>query len=384
MAYDVEAIRKKLKQSQSGKFTDPDEFKPAKAKDDNKEIKYRFFVLPPLMNGDILKSGEVEKDMDQFFIAHANHWVNDRPHPCPRVWNGEECPICQFGFDLLKENKSDQDVRSKIIRTWMPTTYYATNIYFTNWKGNPEELRGKVKWYNAPKTCFDKWTAALLREDAGDPEEPEAHGVFFDENNGFLFQLEVSRQGRQNSYKTSKFLANGGEGQPMVKDSEGAANKKALSALLKLRHNLWSKLETPDPVKVKKLFSVMVDGDDEDESGGFDEDETATKDDAEKKAKAEAKAEAKAKAAKKKAEEKKKAETEAEEDDDVDVVDQLEKAAADDEGDSLADETPLEEEPEAEEAGKTDAEKLAEESGDDDEGESDEIASLLEQLEDED
>ena len=29
MGYDVEAIRRKLKQSQAGKYTDPDEFKPA-------------------------------------------------------------------------------------------------------------------------------------------------------------------------------------------------------------------------------------------------------------------------------------------------------------------------------------------------------------------
>ena len=73
--YDVNAIRQKLKQSMSGKFTDPDEFKPDKAKSTTEAIKYRFFVLPPLFKGDVLKSGTVARSMDQFFISHANHWI---------------------------------------------------------------------------------------------------------------------------------------------------------------------------------------------------------------------------------------------------------------------------------------------------------------------
>lgn len=265
MPYDVEAIRKKLKQQMSGKFIDPDEFRPPKAESSTEPMKYRFFILPPLMNGDLVKGGQVTQDMDHFFLPHANHWINDRPHPCPRVWSGEEhgdCAVCQVGFDMLKEEK-DENARKEIIKQWMPNTYYMVNIFFVNSPMNPEDLRGQVKFFNAPKTLFDTWTATLMREGSGDPEDPVAHGVFFDETAAFMFQLEVVKFGRNNSYKTSKFVANGGNPQPMLKDLS------KLPALLKMRHNLLEKVERPSVEAMKKLARVIVDGDD----GGFDEDE---------------------------------------------------------------------------------------------------------------
>lgn len=271
MAYDIAAIRNKLRKQMSGKYSDPDEFRPPKAENTTDPLKFRFYILPPLLEGDKLKSGTVTKSMDHFFIAHANHWINDKPHPCPRVWDESECPICKFGFDLLRDEK-DEDRRKSIVKQWMPNTYYMVNIYFTNSKHNPEDLRGKVRFYNAPKTCFDLWTSTLYKDGPGDPEEPEAYGVFFDENAAFVFQLEVLKQGRNNSYRTSHFLANDGNAAPMVRDKDGSANKKGIEALLKLRINLWEKLEQPDPEKIEKLARVMIDGDDLD-SSGFDHDE---------------------------------------------------------------------------------------------------------------
>ena len=164
--YDVNEIRKKLKQSQAGKFTDPDQFKPDKGKSKTEPIKYRFFVLPPILKGDALKSGDVKKSMEQFFVQHANHWINDRPYACPRVWEGDDtCKVCDFGFDLLREEENkEEERRRKIVKQWMPTTYNAVNIFFTNWKGNPEELRNKVKWYNSPQTCFAHWSAAMMKQ----------------------------------------------------------------------------------------------------------------------------------------------------------------------------------------------------------------------------
>jgi len=266
MPYDVEAIRKKLKQQMSGKFVDPDEFRPPKAESTSEPVKYRFFILPPLMTGDVVKGSTVTHDMDHFFLPHANHWVNDRPHPCPRVWSGEEhgdCAVCQVGFDMLKEEK-DENARKEIIKQWMPNTYYMVNIYFVNSPMNPEDLRGQVKFFNAPKTLFDTWTATLMREGSGDPEDPVAHGVFFDESAAFMFQLEVLKFGRNNSYKTSKFVANGGNPQPMLKDLS------KLPSLLKMRHNLFEKVERPNVEAMRKLARLIVDGDD----GGFDEDDT--------------------------------------------------------------------------------------------------------------
>lgn len=276
MPYDVEAIRKKIKQSMAGKFSDPDEFRPEKAKSATEPVKYRFFVLPPLVEGDVLKSGKVARGMDsQFFVAHGNHWVNDKPYPCPRLAQTDRCPICDFGFDLLKDEsvKNNDAKRQAILKQWMPTQYFMMNIFFANFKENPEDLRSRVMFYNAPKTVIDVCTACLMRDDAGDPESPEAFGVFYDENAAFPFELQVLKQGRNNSYKTSKFLATP---RSIVRNNDGSMNPAGIAAALAARHNLHQKIEMPDMAKIQRVFEVMQNGDDSgfDGKAGFDADET--------------------------------------------------------------------------------------------------------------
>jgi len=278
MPYDIDAIRKNIKKAVSGKFTDPDEFKPEKAKEGT-EIKYRFFVLPPIKQGDVLKSGTATRSMDNFFLTHGNHWINDRPHACPRIWDGSDCEICQYGFDLYKEckeKKLGEERKKEIGKQWMPNTNYMVNIFFTQWKGNPEDLRGKVKFYNAPKTCLDKWMATLMKDDKGDAEDPEAYGVFFDENSAFCFELVVTKDGRTNGYKTSGFIKNNGTPVPMIMNEDRTPNKKKIEQLLQLRIDLFTKVETPDPGKIARLANTMISGDDDDAEvgGGFDADET--------------------------------------------------------------------------------------------------------------
>jgi hypothetical protein len=261
MAYDLDAIRRKLKQSMTGKFNDPDEFKPEKAKSSNDPLRYRFFVMPPVFVGDTTKQGEVKKGMDQFYVQHGNHWVNERPNACPRAYDNSDCPICSFGFDLLKTTK-DLERRTAILRQWMPATYYMVNIYFPNIKTNPEDLRGRVMFYNAPKSCCDMWVNAILRDGSGDADDPQAHGAFFDENAGFMYELQVLKNGRQNGYKTSKFVVGDGNPVPFLKNDDGKPDKAGLLKLLEQRHDLWLKIEKPDEDKIKKIASVMIDGDD--------------------------------------------------------------------------------------------------------------------------
>lgn len=266
--YKIDDIRKKLSSALKGKSMDPDEFRAKKVENNNEVIKYRFFVLPPFKAGDKLKGGPASQNMEQFFIHHGVHWIQNRPHPCPRLHHGEECPICSFGFELLKETK-DEDRRKAIMSDWMPSSSYLVNIHFPAWvKSNPEELRGRTMFYNAPKTCFDLWTACIMR-DSSSEEDPEAFGVFFDETAGFLFELNVARKGKNNSYAASKFIANNGVAQPMVRDDN-------FKALLESRHNLFDKFQKPDMLAIKRLADSLINGDSAsvEESAGFDVDET--------------------------------------------------------------------------------------------------------------
>ena len=278
MAYDINKIRQNIAEA-TGKRSDPDEFRPDKAKP-GAELKYRFFILPPLQEGDQLKSGVVQKSMDNFFISNGQHWVNDKPHACPRLWDGSKCAICDVGFLLLKEckNKNFGDERRKQISSqWMPATYFMVNIFFTNSKTNPEDLRGKTRFYNASKTCLDKWQATLYKDDKGDDEDPQAYGVFFDESAGFCFELVATKNGNFNDYKTSGFLKNNGTPVPMIQNEDKTPNKKAIEALLRSRIDLWSKVQVPDTSKIERLAATMMSGDDDDgisTGGGFDSDET--------------------------------------------------------------------------------------------------------------
>lgn len=280
MPYDIDAIRKKVKEKQAGRQADPDEFRPEKGKSANEPVYYRFFILPPFDMGELIKGGKAKHGMDnQFYVTHANHWFGEKPYPCPRVYGdgSGKCKVCDYGFALLKDEKvkANDEVRRKTVSTWMPNQQYMMNIYFPADKKNPEDLHNRVMFYNAPKTVLDICTTALMRDDPGDPESPEAFGIFFDESNGFLFELQVLKSGKQNSYKTSKFLATP---RPMIRNQDGSANEKALTKLLESRHDLFAKIEVPNQEKIDKIFQVMTNGDDSaDDKGGFDDDETATK-----------------------------------------------------------------------------------------------------------
>lgn len=280
MPYDVEAIRKKIKQSMSGSRRDPDEFRPEKGKP-NETISYKFFILPPVGLGETVAGGKAKakRGMDQFFVHHGNHWVSDKPNPCPRCWDNQKCPICNFGFDLLKNEqiKADDARKQKVREQWMPTEAHMMNIYFPNDKANPEDLRGRVMFYNAPRTIIDICTTCLMREDAGDPENPQAWGVFFDESAAYPLLLEVTKSGRNNSYKTSKFLPNP---RPLAMKADRTADTAAIQKILDSRHDLFTKIEVPDMAKIERLFQVMSNGDDsgdDKKAGGFDADETGAK-----------------------------------------------------------------------------------------------------------
>lgn len=276
MPYDVAALRKQMQQ-QLGKGADPDEFKPKKAESTTDPVLYRFFILPPFSAGDTLKGGAATKSMPNFYIAHGSHWLSNKVYPCPRVWDSTKCEICNIGFDLLREEKNDIK-RKEILSQWMPSTYYAVNIYFPAVDVNPEELRGKVKFFNAPKTCFDQWQAALMRENHGRDDDPKAFGVFFDESAAYLFQLEVVKHGKNNSYKSSKFVVQpGGKPVPMVRKADGSVHEEGLAVLLAARHNLWNKVREPNAVECAKIAKILLDGDDSADSSaghtGFDQDE---------------------------------------------------------------------------------------------------------------
>jgi hypothetical protein len=264
MPFNINRIRDQIRNKLGNRPLDPFEFRPPKAKKDE-IIKIRMYILPPLNEGDTCNGGTASRGMDDLFcIKHGNHWVNKRAYPCPRTNHDWPCEMCDTGFEQLRaipKNDQNQDARQAVVRNWLSQQVYLVNIYFPNISSNPESLRGKVMFFNAPKTCFDQWTAAINRDAGGDTADPEAYGVFYDPEAAFMYQLEIQLSGNNNSYKTSRFLASMGA-HPIARKKDQSIDEKRIQDILDQRHDLWTKIEVAKPEVIHKLVNQIMNGDD--------------------------------------------------------------------------------------------------------------------------
>ena len=138
---------------------DPLEFRPPRVKPGEEKI-YYFRILPMLQKGETCIGGvsQFESKEAAWYYRNGQHILGKEWLSCPRTFNDEECPICQFGFDLMRDN-TDKAYRSKVAKQYLSQQRWCVNIYLLNTNSNPEELRGQVMRYNLPKTVFDKMEA---------------------------------------------------------------------------------------------------------------------------------------------------------------------------------------------------------------------------------
>lgn len=267
-----EELRKRMMKKQAertSRMKDPDEFRVPKVAGGEKLV-YYFRVLPELEKGDKCVGGTCDVASELWFYANGAHWLNKQKHECPRMHDGNECEMCKLGWDLLEDEK-DEDVRKKVIRQYMPRSGYAMNIYFLNIKNNPENLRGKVMWYNAPITVWKPMDACIANEDAGSEVDPHATGIFYHPyEGGYTFKLTATKKGDWNNYESEcGFLAKSFG--PLVSDENGKPNNEAIQAILDKRHVLQNKFPARNADKiaeiVKKIESPVGEGEAEGEEG---------------------------------------------------------------------------------------------------------------------
>jgi len=279
----LDRIRKKLADKKGGNQRDPNEWYPPKIDKEGDTKKFKLVVLPPLEEGDVCATGNASRGMDEiFYVPVGYHWYKKRPHPCPRIFDGEDCPMCEFGFELFSET-DDKEQRSYIGKTYLPNTRYAVNVWFPPYESTPEELRGQVKWVQLPKTIAEIMEKTIAKDDdGGDPDDPEAFGVFyltgleeFDDGTpnpgGYTFQLVAVKESGFNNYKTSKFLPNSLG--PLVKDGQGGTNAVKIQKILDARHDLHAKFDERNPAKLKEIVNEILAEDDGDATSEFDGDE---------------------------------------------------------------------------------------------------------------
>jgi hypothetical protein len=274
--YDVARFRQAVSK-RVGKGRDPMEFRPPKAEPDQK-LKFWFHILGPFQEGDTLDGGRkaVRGMGDEFYVTDGAHYLERKRYGCPRVILDEPCKLCQLGFDMLSET-DDADERTKILQELIANCYYKVNIWFpNNLKNNPtpEQLQGKVLWFNAPRTVFDLWWEALQRDDdGGDPEQPEPFGCFFDEFSSYLFELAISKRGRGNNYEQSRFRVRPYP-RPLVVTPEGKPHLQRIAQILAGRHDLFAKRADVDAEAIERLTADQIEGKGKEQDGGFDYDES--------------------------------------------------------------------------------------------------------------
>lgn len=250
----LEEVRKRMAEKKGSRTRDPMQFIPPQVKP-NEELKYKFYVLPGMEQGDTCVGGSASKSMDLWYITAGTHWINQRLYECPRVHDNEHCAFCQLGFDLLKDAE-DENVRKNIIKTYLARSAYVVNIYFPPFDSNPPDLRGKVMWYAMPKSVFDIMESTIMRDSAGDVIDPQAYGLFYDPVDAYVFQLEVHRQGNFNEYKQSRFLPN--TKGPIVRNKDGSANVDEIRRILNMRHDLYTKFAPRDANTLMKLAKQVM------------------------------------------------------------------------------------------------------------------------------
>jgi len=182
-------VRKKMAERSSRSRRDPSEFRPPQIQS-KKTAEFYFRILPELNKGDKCIGGECKADADLWYYENGSHWYNKQRTECPRCHDQDPCGLCQFGFDLL-EDEGDREVRSRISKNYLATAKYAVNVYFLNTTKNPEEYRGKVLWFNAPRTVWNIWDEVINSDDPGDEEDPKACGIFYHPLEGYTFKLIV-------------------------------------------------------------------------------------------------------------------------------------------------------------------------------------------------
>lgn len=246
----LDRMRKKQSEQQQG-GRDSTEFRPPKVEKEQ-EVKFKAVILPPLDEGDPCEGGAASQSMeDLWYFPNGQHYINKKRYECPRVHiEKQACPMCDFGFDLMSET-TDKDLKSSIAREWLSRENHAVNIYFLNVDSNPQEVRGKVFWWNLPQAIFSKCCTALSAKSAGDdPDEPKAFGVFFDPYAAYMLLIKITHKNDNNNYESSVLV--GGKTIQIDKTEEGVV------AILAKRHDLFTKFPARDLNVIQKLLDEKL------------------------------------------------------------------------------------------------------------------------------
>jgi hypothetical protein len=247
---------RKKREERNAKRRDPDEFRAPKVQGDE-TLHFYFRILPELQVGDKCATGECDVPSDLWYYENGSHWLNDTKEKleCPRLHDSEECPLCSLGFDLLDKEK-DEDMRKDIAKKFLGRGGFAVNVYFLDTKSNPEDLRGKVKWFNLPLTVFKILDECITNDDAGDEVDPQPCGIFYHPyEGGYTFKLEARKKGDWNTYERSKLLVK--TFGPLIDDGKGNPDEEAIEKVLAQRHILQNKFPARNAEKLAKVVAKI-------------------------------------------------------------------------------------------------------------------------------
>ena len=247
---DIQRIRQKMMERKSGAARDAHEYRFPKAPA-GEVISVYGRILPP-----------TEAMGDLWFYVNGHHYIDNKHYECPRIHDRTDCPLCQFGFELMEG--MDKQQKSTIAKQYLARTYYAVNVYFPNVAAVPEDLRGKVMWCNIPSTLYAKCENCIMADNEGDPSDPQPFGLFYSVSSGYVMKVIIKEKGGYNNYEESKFLVN--TKGPLTK------NEAQIAEILAKRHDLPTKFAARDLEALQAVVDRLAKkGGGGEPDAGFDE-----------------------------------------------------------------------------------------------------------------
>lgn len=211
-----------------------------------------------------LKDGESKivrvlpaKDPEDFFFKEVGqHYLNGQYYTCPKITDGEPCPICEMAEELRESSEKEDQ---KLAKEFSASRKWVIILV------DRSDAKPTIRPYRAPKSIIDVLTRDFLDEDYEDILDPF-------EGRDYKFEREGS--GKSSEYDASP--------RPKTSPLLPKADEDEVKEFLDNAPDLDSFVDVPDYDDLQKALEGEEDPDDKDDtkpSKDDDDDDTGGDDD---------------------------------------------------------------------------------------------------------
>jgi hypothetical protein len=170
---------------------------------------------------------------------------------CPRLSNGEKCPVCDYGYEKIDDITQRWKTYTDKQKQMFPKTKYYSNILVIDDTNHPEN-NGKVFLFEYGNGIAKMIEEAAKGKSSADEEENEPPKDIFDPETGYNFILEYElEKGKKWPNLKGKFAK---------KHSAITNEQEVLSQMVPLQDLVIPKESFNSYDKMKERFDYVING----------------------------------------------------------------------------------------------------------------------------